>query len=60
MRTFLADRERNVPLPVVAFPRTDKRSVCPQCNFFELCRPEICRELCRDSPEPAAAEAHAG
>lgn len=64
MRTLLADPDRNVPLPMAAFPvlPSEARSRCPSCNFYGLCRGEL--EVARgpdgrvaagDGASPAAA-----
>jgi predicted RecB family nuclease len=41
MRAYLDDPAANRPRPREAFPLRDDRRACPQCNFYELCRPEI-------------------
>lgn len=45
MRTYLADPERNIPLPRDAFPLAtpECRSRCPTCPFLELCELELAR-----------------
>jgi hypothetical protein len=35
------DRERNEPLPQAEWDLATERTVCRQCNFYELCRPEL-------------------
>jgi PD-(D/E)XK nuclease superfamily len=40
MRTPLIDATANVPGPIEAFPRTDRRFRCPRCPYRGLCEPE--------------------
>ncbi len=37
MRRYLEDAERNKPLPMSEFPRTNETSECRWCKFYELC-----------------------
>jgi CRISPR/Cas system-associated exonuclease Cas4 (RecB family) len=32
--------EKNIPLPIASFPKNPSASICPYCNFQELCFPE--------------------
>jgi CRISPR/Cas system-associated exonuclease Cas4 (RecB family) len=35
-----ADPQKNIPLPMASFPKNPSSSICPYCNYQELCFPE--------------------
>jgi hypothetical protein len=37
MYAYCLDVNKNIPLPIEAFPLTPSEGVCPHCNFQELC-----------------------
>ncbi len=41
MRALLADADRNVARDPACFALTSDRRKCRQCNFYELCEPEL-------------------
>jgi predicted RecB family nuclease len=45
MHELLADRERNVPLGIEAFPLAaeEQHHLCPSCPFFQMCGAELAR-----------------
>jgi CRISPR/Cas system-associated exonuclease Cas4 (RecB family) len=40
MLSVCADTENNMPLPIDSFPMSPSDSLCPYCNYQELCFPE--------------------
>jgi hypothetical protein len=41
MQSCLVDVNTNQPQPIDAFPMCSATRRCPQCNFYELCRPAL-------------------
>lgn len=41
MRGYLADEAENRPREREAFPLAADRRICPRCNFYEVCKPDL-------------------
>ena len=47
MTEFVVDNDmlRNEPMPKEEWDLAESRDTCKQCNFYELCKPELDEEF---------------
>lgn len=50
MSALLRDPQRDRPVPITEFPLTSRPARCPECNYWELCEPQIRTPLAVSTP----------